>query len=69
MQIRFEERDTSLLNLLQYSYHTVNMHFSAVVFPLSLAGYCSAWAQAANGVWVANNRSYVIDGCNRSIPK
>ncbi|GKT84332.1 hypothetical protein Ct61P_02182 [Colletotrichum tofieldiae] len=40
------------------------MHFTSVFVPaaLSLASGCHAWAQAANGVWVANNQYHNIRG-------
>jgi hypothetical protein len=38
------------------------MRFTAIVLPLSLAGYCSAWAQAADGTWVANDQWHKIGG-------
>ncbi|GKT41156.1 uncharacterized protein ColSpa_01337 [Colletotrichum spaethianum] len=40
------------------------MQFTSVIVPaaLFLASGCHAWAQAANGVWVANNVYYNIRG-------
>jgi hypothetical protein len=34
----------------------------AVPITLSLITGANAWAQAANGVWVANNQWYIIGG-------
>ena len=41
------------------------MHFTSILVPaaLFLASGCHAWAQAANGVWVANDTFYNIRGC------
>jgi hypothetical protein len=38
------------------------MRFTTLALPFALAGYCSAWTQDANGVWVANNVLYNING-------
>lgn len=36
------------------------MRFTTILVPtvLSFAAGCSAWAQAPNGVWVANDNDY-----------
>lgn len=46
------------------------MHFTSILVPaaLFLASGCHAWAQAANGVWVANNTFYNIRGCKFASP-
>ncbi|KAF2819561.1 hypothetical protein CC86DRAFT_412866 [Ophiobolus disseminans] len=48
------------------------MRFAAILAPLSLAGYCSAWAQqGGTGIWVANNvwhrigEIYVHEACTK----
>ncbi|KAF2819560.1 hypothetical protein CC86DRAFT_131299 [Ophiobolus disseminans] len=38
------------------------MRVTSIIIPLSLAAYCSAWAQAKDGTWVANDVAHIIRG-------
>ncbi|KAI9150069.1 hypothetical protein HJFPF1_09823 [Paramyrothecium foliicola] len=38
------------------------MHFATILTALSLGTGAHAWAQAANGEWIANDVKYTING-------
>lgn len=48
------------------------MHYSTLIIPAALflatGAHARPWAQAADGVWTANNVYYNIRGCESPLP-